>query len=157
MTVGSNNRFEGSRCRSFKQIKIGHNNSFFGGGHMIWPINDGSRDIRIFIKNNSMFNRNLYIDACGYVEIGSGCMIGPDVYITDSNHRFELGVSSRELPMNAGKVIIGDNCWIGAKAIILKDVELGNNCIVAAGAVVTKSFPQGSIVGGVPAKVIDKL
>jgi acetyltransferase-like isoleucine patch superfamily enzyme len=50
-----------------------------------------------------------------------------------------------------GKVIIGDNCWIGARAIILKDVVLGENCIVAAGAVVTKSFPSGSVIGGIPA------
>ena len=101
-----------------------------------------------------MFNRNLYIDACGYIEIGNGCMVGPDVYISDSNHQYEYGKSSRNLPMDIGKVIIGNNCWIGAKAIILKDVELGDNCIVAAGAVVTKSFPSGSIVGGIPAKLL---
>ena len=38
-----------------------------------------------------------------------------------------------------------------------KDVELGDGCVVAAGAVVTKSFPAGSLVAGVPAKVIKQL
>ena len=154
MQLGKKNRFEGGKCRAFKQIKIGNNNAFFGGGYTIWPLPDNYKGCRINIKDGSMFNRNLYIDACGYIEIGNGCMIGPDVYISDSNHQVKFGTSPRNLPMNIGKVIIGDNCWIGAKAIILKDVELGEGCVVAAGAVVTKSFPAGSIIGGIPAKII---
>ena len=154
MKIGKKNRFEGGKCRAFKTIIIGDNNAFFGGGYVLWPILDNETKTKIKIKNDSMFNRNFFIDACGYVEIGNGCMIGPDVYITDSNHQYQFGVSPRILPMNIGKIIIGDNCWVGAKSIILKDVELGENCIVAAGSVVTKSFPAGSIIAGVPAKLI---
>ncbi|MFX7739817.1 acyltransferase, partial [Acinetobacter baumannii] len=62
-----------------------------------------------------------------------------------------------EHPMIKGKVSIGNHCWIGAKAVILKDVELGDYCVVAAGAVVTKSFPSGSLVAGVPAKLIKSI
>jgi acetyltransferase-like isoleucine patch superfamily enzyme len=154
MQLGHKNRFEGGKCRAFRQIKIGNNNAFFGGGYTIWPMDDNYTGIRIYIKDNSMFNRNLYIDACGYIEIGNGCMVGPDVYIADSNHTVKKGVSSRNTAMDVGKVIIGDNCWIGAKSIILKDVELGESCVVAAGSVVTKSFPAGSKVAGVPARLI---
>ncbi len=51
-------------------------------------------------------------------------------------------------------IIISDNCWIGAGAIILPGVHLGNHTVVAAGAVVTKSFPdENCIVAGNPAKV----
>ncbi len=53
-----------------------------------------------------------------------------------------------------GKVEIGNNVYIGADAIINFGVKIGNNCIIAAGAVVTKDVPDGSVVGGVPAKVI---
>jgi len=56
--------------------------------------------------------------------------------------------------MDIGRVKIGNHCWIGAGAIILKNVELGDACVVGAGAVVTKSFPPGSVLGGVPAKII---
>ena len=97
------------------------------------------------------------VDACGYVEIGDNNMFGPDVYIADSNHTFGGGVAPHKLPMEVGKVRIGNNCWIGAHAIILKDVDLGDGCVVGAGAVVTKSFPAGSVIAGVPAKPISEV
>lgn len=47
-----------------------------------------------------------------------------------------------------------DNCFIGSHSVILEGVRIGPKAIVAAGAVVTKDVPEGSIVGGNPAKVI---
>jgi acetyltransferase-like isoleucine patch superfamily enzyme len=51
-------------------------------------------------------------------------------------------------------IVIGNDCWIGTRVIILPGVHLGNKCIVAAGAVVTRSFPDNCIIGGVPAKLL---
>ena len=51
-------------------------------------------------------------------------------------------------------VKIGNHVWIGTRAIIMKGVTIGDGAIIAAGAVVTKDIPDGSVVGGVPAKVI---
>lgn len=53
-----------------------------------------------------------------------------------------------------GLIKIYDNCFIGARAIILPGVEIGPDAIVASGAVVTKDVPPGSVVGGNPAKFI---
>jgi hypothetical protein len=53
-----------------------------------------------------------------------------------------------------GSVIIGNDVWVGAGAIILSGVKIGDGAIVAAGAVVTKDVPPYSIVGGNPAKLI---
>jgi len=153
MALGTKNRFEKGRCRRINQIKIGDQNAFTQG-YMLWPIDENHSGKRIIIGNKNYFNRNLMLDACGTIEIGDYNMFGPDVYITDSNHTFGSELTLSKAPMNIGKVKIGNNCWIGAKAIILKDVELGDGCVVAAGAVVTKGFPAGSIIAGVPAKII---
>lgn len=53
-----------------------------------------------------------------------------------------------------GKIVIGDNVFIGHGAIVLRDVTIGSNVVVAAGSVVVKDIPDNCVVGGVPAKVI---
>lgn len=50
--------------------------------------------------------------------------------------------------------LIGNDVWIGSKAIILQGVNIGDGAVIAAGAVVTKDVPPYAIVGGVPAKLI---
>jgi acetyltransferase-like isoleucine patch superfamily enzyme len=150
LKAGGRNRMESSRCRRLSQIEIGSYNSFVDGC-WLWPLDTDYDGIRIRVGNRNYFNRNLMIDSCGYVEIGDENMFGPDVYITDSNHTFGEGLSPQDEHMQVGRVKIGNRCWIGAKAIILKDVELGDSCVVGAGAVVTRSFPSGSVIAGVPA------
>ncbi len=53
-----------------------------------------------------------------------------------------------------GRIRIDDNCFIGARSIILPGVTIGANSIVAAGAVVNKSIPSGEVWGGVPARFL---
>jgi maltose O-acetyltransferase len=154
MKTGACNRMEGhGRVRRCSQIEIGSYNAF-SQGCWLWPNNQSYEGIRIRIGNRNYFNRNLMIDACGLVEIGNQNMFGPDVYITDSNHRFGPGRIPNEHAMDVGRVKIGNCCWIGAKVVILKDVELGDGCIVGAGAVVTRSVAPGSVVVGVPAQCL---
>jgi acetyltransferase-like isoleucine patch superfamily enzyme len=154
LKAGRHNRIEGGgRMRRCSQIHIGSSNAFTQGA-WLWPENSDHNGIRIRIGDGNYFNRNVMIDACGLVEIGNQNMFGPDVYITDSNHRFGPGMTPNEHPMDVGTVRIGNRCWVGAKAVILKDVVLGDGCVVGAGSVVTKSVPAGAVVAGVPAKLI---
>jgi maltose O-acetyltransferase len=152
MKQGRRNRMEGGgRVRRCGQIEIGSHNAFTQGA-WLWPEDSDHDGIRIRIGDRNYFNRNVMIDACGLVEIGDDNMVGPDVYITDSNHRFGGGVAPANEPMRTGRVRIGNRCWIGARAVILKDVELGDGCVVAAGAVVTHPVAPGVRVAGVPAR-----
>jgi acetyltransferase-like isoleucine patch superfamily enzyme len=156
MKTGKHNRMEGhGRVRRCSQIEIGSYNAF-AQGCWLWPDNLEYAGIRIRIGHRNYFNRNVMIDACGLVQIGDQNMFGPDVYITDSNHRFGLNTVPSEQPMNVGRVKVGNRCWIGAKAVILKDVELGDGCVVGAGAVVTRNVAPGSVVCGVPARSVQR-
>ena len=56
--------------------------------------------------------------------------------------------------VNTSEIVIDDDVWIGANAVITAGVHIGRHSVVAAGAVVTKDVPEYSVVGGVPAKVI---
>ena len=78
--------------------------------------------------------------------------------MTALNHNFE-DTTKRidEQGVSTQPVVIGDDVWIGANAVILPGVTIGRHCVVAAGAVVTKDVPDNTVVGGVPAKIIKKL
>lgn len=92
----------------------------------------------------------------GAIQIGGDVMMGPDVLIITQNHRFD----QLDLPMRhqgfspSEPVIIGNDVWIGARAIILPGVTVGNGAVIGAGAVVTKGVPEYAIVGGNPARLI---
>ena len=82
--------------------------------------------------------------------IGPGCAISWGVRILDSDrHRLiRDGEPSPDAPVR-----IGQGCWIGANALIMKGTQLGDGSVVAAGAVVTSTVPPRSLVAGVPARV----
>jgi acetyltransferase-like isoleucine patch superfamily enzyme len=93
--------------------------------------------------------------------IGSKVIFGPKPIIITGDHRLDIigkhiiDISDEEKsPNQDSPVVIEDGCWLGANVTILKGVTLGRGCVVVAGAVVTKNFPQYSIIGGVPAKLI---
>ena len=86
------------------------------------------------------------------IEIGDGVTIASDVMFLTHDYSIHNVLGSSTL---FGRISIGDNCFIGARTIILPGVSVCNNVIVAAGSVVTKSVDKPySIIGGNPAKEI---
>lgn len=83
------------------------------------------------------------------VHIGRETRISRNVQIWDDDAHKMLNGSER-----VHEVIIGNHVWIGAGVIILKGVHIGDEAVVAAGAVVTQDVPAGSLVAGIPAKII---
>ena len=88
-------------------------------------------------------------------------MFGPEVTIRGGNHRIDIvgrtmvSIKDHEKRETDDKgVIIGNDVWIGTRAIILSGVVIGDGAVIAAGAVVTKDIPPYAIVGGNPAKII---
>ena len=112
--------------------------------------------------------RNLVIGKRCY--IGKDCFFDlPDRIVLEDEVVVSVGVrmlthadcGSRVMslyyPRQRAPIHIGFGTWIGAGATLLCGVELGACCVVATGAVVTESFPDYSVVAGVPARIIKKL
>lgn len=91
------------------------------------------------------------------IKIGNNVSVAGNVgFLTHDiiNKVFNGMDSANEYQSHLGCIEICDNVFIGARAIIMPDVRIGPNAIVAAGALITKDVPPGTIVGGVPAKII---
>ncbi|WP_282022816.1 maltose O-acetyltransferase [Priestia flexa] len=97
----------------------------------------------------------LILDICP-VTIGDNCMLAPGVHIYTATH--PLDPIERNSGREYGKpVVIGNNVWIGGRAIINPGVTIGDNAVIASGAVVTKDVPPNTVVGGNPARVIKEI
>ena len=94
----------------------------------------------------------------GPVIIGSHVNLAQGITITALNHIFENSEKRiDEQGVSTSAVVIEDDIWIGANAVVLPGVTIGHHSVVAAGAVVTKDVPPHSLVAGVPAKVIKQI
>jgi acetyltransferase-like isoleucine patch superfamily enzyme len=100
----------------------------------------------------------IHCTVIGPVCIGSSVNLAQGITVTALNHNFEnTDLRIDEQGISTKPVIISDDVWIGANAVILPGVTIGKHVVVAAGAVVTKDVPDYCVVGGVPAKVIRDL
>ena len=79
----------------------------------------------------------------GRATVGAHCHIGAGTVLA--------GVIE---PASATPVIVEDNAFIGANAVVIEGVHIGKNAVVAAGSVVINDVPDGAVVAGVPAKII---
>ena len=107
----------------------------------------------IFIGSGSGLGVNCSVH--GPLRIGDNVMMGPDVTILTQTHNIDrINIPMGQQGMRVSEVVIGNDVWIGMRAIIMPGVKVGNGAVIGAGAVVTKDVPDYAVVGGVPAKII---
>lgn len=106
--------------------------------------------IKVGKNVSGLINCTIDHSHCWLIEIGNNVVFAPQVYLLahDTSAKQSTGY------VRVGKLEIGDNCFIGARAFIMPGVKLGKNCIVGAASVVTKSFPENSVIAGNPARYI---
>ena len=92
----------------------------------------------------------------GDITIGNDVMMAPECVILTVNHAFSrVDIPMRKQGNQSEKpVIIGDDVWIGRRAMILPGVRIGNGAIVGAGSIVTRDVPDYAVVAGNPARII---
>lgn len=112
---------------------------------------------KVQIGSRVSLNEGVFLSAYGGLKIGDDVLIGQRVSIVTSDHRIsDPARTIRSQGLVAEPVIIENDVWIGAHAVIVSGVKIGNGAVIGAGAVVTKDVGPLEIVGGVPAKVIGK-
>ena len=112
----------------------------------------------IRIGRESLVGEFCVIRGPGGVTIGDRVYLSPGVHIYSSNHVFEdPDTCFIDQGVTAEGVVIEDECWIGARAVILDGVTVGRRSIVAAGAVVAEDVAPHTVVAGVPARVVRDL
>lgn len=127
-----------------------------GSGVKIW------RDVwidnyrLIQIGDDVTIGKSVMLLSGGEVVIGDRVMVGHGAKIVSAGHRIP---NTRESPMRwsgpeLGPIIIEEDAWVGAGAIVLPGVTVGRGAVVAAGAVVSRSVPAYSVVAGIPATVL---
>ena len=124
------------RAKYLKNHHIFHNM----GEHCYWhPIKIPNEPFLLELHNNVSIAANVTFithDILHYVFNSDGTTHGGDI------------------KLKLGKIEIFDNVFIGANSTIIYNTKIGPNVIIAAGSVVTKDIPEGSVVGGNPARVI---
>lgn len=89
------------------------------------------------------------------IEIGARTWVtgGVAFFTHDGSH--EVLPRPSDVVLNAyGRIIVGEDCFIGQRAILLRGIRIGDGCVIGAGSVVTRSVPAGHVVAGNPARVI---
>ncbi len=141
-----------------KGIRIG-DNSFVMHGSVLHVYN--FRDLPhafIHIGANSLIGELNVLRGQGGITIGDRVYTAPMVQMLAVNHVFDDPTRPMvEQGITAEGIVVEDDVWIGAGAIITDGVRICKGAVVAAGAVVTQDVPPYTVVGGVPAKALRKI
>lgn len=135
-----------------ERISIGNNVQFY---HGVYIEAGGKEESFIEIGDNSHFAPYTILYGHKGLKIGNGVCVGAHVILATHGEGYQrTDIPMFKQPMSGAPIIIEDDVWLCANAIITAGVKIGKGSIVGAGAVVTKDVPPFSVVGGVPAKLI---
>ena len=112
-------------------------------------------DSIVSIGDRCLIGRNSSIVGHLEIRIEEDVFFGPNVYVTDQNHR----VDQLDVPIGAQSqleepVVIGAGSWLGTNSVVLPGVTIGRHVAVGAGSVVTSDLPDNAVAAGVPARVL---
>lgn len=112
--------------------------------------------VGLVVGDDVGLGRDCYYGCAGGIRIGSDTIIGNFVSFHSENHNSShIEIPIRLQGVNHKGIIIGSNCWFGAKVTVLDGAIVQDGCIFAAGSIVTAGiYQENGIYGGVPAKLI---
>ncbi len=159
--VGQEPRFQGARYILLQgpNIRVGDHFHAFGAPHApislaVNPYDGGAGEGEIVIGDYCVVSTGVRIRSALSVRIGDNCMLAENCYVTDADWH---DVYHRIYPGKRAAVTIGNNVWLADSVTVCKGVRIGDNCVVGARAVVTRDIPRDSIAAGNPAKVVGRI
>jgi acetyltransferase-like isoleucine patch superfamily enzyme len=99
--------------------------------------------------------RQIMLDLAAPLSIGNRVTLSMRVSVLTHTHTGDAQCAGRRRIEIRAPVTISDDVYVGAGATILPGITIGRGAVVAAGAVVVRDVPEGSIVGGVPARPLN--
>ena len=116
--------------------------------------NWGGKHVHLGHHVYANFNLTMVDDT--HIYVGNYTMFAPNVTVATAGHPIDPELRERALQYNAS-VRIGNNCWIGAGALIMPGVTIGDNTVIGAGSVVTHDIPAGVVAVGNPCRVMREI
>lgn len=155
VTPFTSNKGKGALVRRTARLDVLPFRKFYLGAHStiedFCTINNGVGDV--IIGNDSRVGIGSVV--IGPVTIGNQVIIAQNIVMSGLNHSYaDVDIPIRLQKVTTSPIVIEDEVWIGANAVITAGVTIGKHSVVAAGAVVTKDVPPYSIVAGTPAKLM---
>ena len=108
------------------------------------------------VGRRTFLGRGSILVSIDRITIGADSLIAAYATIRDHDHSIDPGRPFNRQNLEMAPVIIGDNVWIGTKASVLKGVRIGANAVIGAHALVNSDVPACAVVGGIPARSLDK-
>ncbi len=138
------------QIRGRRRISLGRS-TYFRARQFPIQLSAGPKG-RLEIGDNCFINQGVNIYATVGVAIGDHAKLADLVSIHDTiGHAISPSIDAKTAPIR-----IGRNVWIGRAAYVLPGVTIGDNSVVAAGAVVTEDVEANTVVGGVPARLLQR-
>jgi acetyltransferase-like isoleucine patch superfamily enzyme len=113
-----------------------------------------SEEAKIELGDEVFIGFGVVLNILDSLSLGNHVLIAPGCFITDHHHKRGAHDRIAAQGCESAPVIIEDDVWLGANAVVLPGIRIGRGAIIGAGAVVTHDVEPMAIVVGVPAKRI---
>lgn len=134
--------------RGVDRISLGHGCAVYDG---VWLEAEGAA-ARIDIGDRTYLGHDVHVHSIDPVRIGAGVVLADGALVTSTDH----SRGDRSRVHGTGAVVIGDDVFVGQRAVVLGGVTIGDGATIGAGAVVTRDVPAGAVAAGIPARVVEE-
>lgn len=132
------------QLRGTDRIQVGSGVAVYAGAWLQCETDGGP----MVIGDSTYLGHDVHLHAAAALRIGSRCVLADGVFVTTTDHQR----SDRSLSEATGPVTVGDDVFIGQRAIVLGGVTIGDGATIGAHAVVTRDVAPGQVVAGIPAR-----